>query len=173
MSSESGFVPENQILDASSITKMIRRMAFEIYEDHFEDKRLVLAGIAPQGFLLAKQLLAVLQDISPLELELLEVELEKTNAIQPEVALKPNTQLADAAVVLVDDVLNTAKTTVFALAPFLAAGVKSIRTAILVDRSHHLFPVASNYRGYALSTTINQTIRVDLEDVEKQAVYLF
>ncbi len=166
--------PENQIIDALTINKMIRRMAFEIYEDHFEEETIYLAGVAPQGFLLAQRLKTALESIAPIKVHLIEVRLKKTALMQPEVTLSASlSELSEKAIVLVDDVLNTAKTTAYALAPFLNAGVKSIKTAILVDRSHHQFPIASNYSGYALSTTIGQEIRVKLDEPEKQAVYLF
>ena len=50
--------------------------------------------------------------------------------------------------------------------------VKKIETAVLVDRSHKLFPISSDYVGYELSTTLNDHIEVIL-DPGKFGVYLY
>ncbi|HNC30547.1 MAG TPA: phosphoribosyltransferase, partial [Cyclobacteriaceae bacterium] len=36
---------KNLILDAAQVKQKIRRMAFEIYENNFKEKSLVIAGI--------------------------------------------------------------------------------------------------------------------------------
>jgi pyrimidine operon attenuation protein/uracil phosphoribosyltransferase len=62
----------------------------------------------------------------------------------------------------VDDVLNTGKTLVYALLPFLESSVKKIEVAVLVNRSHKLFPVSPDYTGLELATTLSEHISVDL-----------
>ena len=41
--------------------------------------------------------------------------------------------------------------------------IKKLETAILVDRSHKLFPVSTSYCGLALSTTLEEHVEVSLE----------
>lgn len=44
------------ILDAAQVKQKIRRMAFEIYENNFKEKSIIMAGIDGQGYVLAKML---------------------------------------------------------------------------------------------------------------------
>jgi pyrimidine operon attenuation protein/uracil phosphoribosyltransferase len=70
----------------------------------------------------------------------------------------------------VDDVLNTGRTLVYGLKPFLNIEVKKIETAVLVNRSHGLFPVYPQYTGFQLTTTINDHVEVNLG--KESGVYL-
>jgi len=67
-------------------------------------------------------------------------------------------------------VLNTGRTLIYALKPFLKMELKKIEVAVLVNRSNHLFPIQPNYTGYDLSTTLNEHVVVVLG--KKSAVYL-
>jgi pyrimidine operon attenuation protein/uracil phosphoribosyltransferase len=39
---------KTQVLDSKQISKMIKRMAYQIYESNFSEKELILIGIAGQ-----------------------------------------------------------------------------------------------------------------------------
>ena len=71
---------------------------------------------------------------------------------------------------MVDDVLNTGKIITYSMKPFLSTEVRKIEVAVLVNRSHLLFPVFPRYTGYALSTTLSEHIEVILG--KRAAVYL-
>ncbi|MFM9074639.1 MAG: Clp protease N-terminal domain-containing protein, partial [Bacteroidota bacterium] len=73
-------------------------------------------------------------------------------------------------IIMVDDVLNTGKILTYSMKPFLSTEVKKIEVAVLVNRSHLMFPVHPRYTGYALSTTLSEHIEVILG--KKSAVYL-
>ena len=49
-----------------------------------------------------------------------------------------------------------------------------MRTAVLIDRSHHQFPVFSDYYGLKLSTILKEHVEVLLEEYDKteDAAYL-
>jgi pyrimidine operon attenuation protein/uracil phosphoribosyltransferase len=70
-------------------------------------------------------------------------------------------------------VLNTGKTLAFSLRPFLNIPIKKLQVAVIVDRNHQNFPVAADYVGYSLSTTLNEHIQVILNDEEKTGVYIY
>ena len=55
---------ENKIMDAADIHKTVKRIAYQIYETHFEEKQLVLAGVAYNGVVLAKRIQEELGKIS-------------------------------------------------------------------------------------------------------------
>jgi len=91
------------------------------------------------------------------------VELDKSNPKIEEVILSPHEPLERKSIILVDDVLNTGKTLAFAMVPFLALGVKKMEVLVFVNRSHKLFPVAADYTGYELATTLSEHITVNLD----------
>ena len=78
--------------------------------------------------------------------------------------------LAKKSILLIDDVLNTGRVLAYGMKPFLSIIVKKIEVAVLVNRSHSLFPILPKYTGYELSTTLDDHIEVILK--KKFAVYL-
>jgi pyrimidine operon attenuation protein/uracil phosphoribosyltransferase len=52
----------------------------------------------------------------------------------------------------------------YALKPFLAADIKKIRTAVLVDRNHRRYPIAADYTGLSLATTLQEHVTVETEN---------
>lgn len=159
------------ILDAAQVKQKIRRMAFEIYERNFKEKAIIVAGIDGQGYTLAKLLAKEVETISPIEVTLVKVSLDKMAPQQGDVALDCEIkEVKKKCIVLVDDVLNTGRTLAYGLKPFLDTEVKKIETAVLVNRSHTLFPVYPQYTGYELSTTLKEHVEVQLG--KESAVYL-
>lgn len=159
------------ILDDRQVQQIVKRMAFEIYEHNFNEKNIVVAGIDGQGFILAKLILKQVQLISPLEVKLVKVSLDKEAPGQSEVMVDADLKsLKKKCIIIVDDVLNTGKTFAYAMRPFLDSDVKKIETAVLVNRSHTLFPIYPQYTGYALATTIKDHVEVNLG--KETAVFL-
>lgn len=162
---------KSQILDAAQVKQKIRRMAYEIYEHNFNEKTIVIAGIEGQGYTLARLLIKEVESISPLKTILVRVTLDKFAPQQAEVALDCNVRdLQKKCIILVDDVLNTGRTFAYGLKPFLNIEVKKIETAVLVNRSHTLFPIYPQYTGYELATTIRDHVEVVLG--KETAVYI-
>jgi pyrimidine operon attenuation protein / uracil phosphoribosyltransferase len=152
------------ILDATQIKQKIRRMAFEIYEHNFDVKNLIVAGIEGHGYTLARLLVEQLESISPLAIRLVKVSLDKTAPQQSEIVLDCDLkEIRKKVIILVDDVLNTGRTFAYGMKPFLNTEVKKIETAVLVNRSHTLFPVYPQYTGYELATTLKEHVEVRLE----------
>jgi pyrimidine operon attenuation protein/uracil phosphoribosyltransferase len=159
------------ILDSVQVKQKIRRMAYEIYEHNFNEKTIVVAGIEGQGYTLAKLLIREVESISPIKAILVKVTLDKFAPQQAEVTLDCNVKdLRKKCIILVDDVLNTGRTFAYGLKPFLNIEVKKIETAVLVNRSHTLFPIYPQYTGYKLATTIRDHVEVDLG--KETAVYI-
>lgn len=160
------------ILSKKQVSQKIRRMAYEIYEHNFTEKELIIAGIYDRGYALAKRLVKELEEISPLKLELVRVSIDKVTPTKEEISLDYELKdLKKKSVVLVDDVLNTGKTMSFSLKAFLGAEIRKMEAAVLIDRSHKLFPIDARYKGYELSTTLNEHVEVKLTGTE-QGVYL-
>jgi pyrimidine operon attenuation protein/uracil phosphoribosyltransferase len=164
-------VEKSLILEAAQVKQKIRRMAYEIYEHNIKEKSIVVAGIDGQGYVLAKLLIKEVESISPLKASLVKVSLNKLEPQQGEVVLDTDVKvLKKKCIILVDDVLNTGRTFAYGMKPFLEIEVKKIEVAVLVNRSHTLFPIYPQYTGYELATTIRDHVEVILG--KETAVYL-
>lgn len=159
------------ILDALQVKQKIRRMAFEIFENNFKEKVIVVAGIDGQGYVLAKLLVKEVEAVSEAEVKLVKVSLDKLAPQQNEVVLDCDVKdVKRKSIVLVDDVLNTGRTLAYAMKPFLDVEIKKLEVAVLINRSHSAFPIAPRYSGYELATTITDHVEVFLG--KDTAVYL-
>ena len=145
-------------------------MAYEIYEQNFEEQQLVLAGIHQNGYLLAGMLAKELRQISGKEVSLLGVKLDKDMPLQNPVEISPaDMLLADRTIIIVDDVLNTGRTLAYTLNSFLQQNPKKVEIATLVNRHHTLFPVSATYTGYSLATTLREHVEVVMQENELAA----
>ncbi|MBL7923899.1 MAG: phosphoribosyltransferase [Bacteroidia bacterium] len=160
------------LLNSRQIQQRIERLAFQIFEDNFEQKELLIAGIAKSGYIVAERLCQALAKICPIPTKLIEIEVDKENPT--EIRMRPQLSkevLKNQSVVVVDDVLNSGKTLMYSLRPFLDADMRKIRTVLLVDRDHKRYPVEADFVGITLSTTLQDHIRVDFSPGQ-EAVYL-
>jgi len=164
-------IMKTKIVDAVQVKKIIRRMAYQIFERNFDSKELVFAAISGQGIEVARQLIEELAEISKIKLQLIEVQIDKTNPLPSNVVLDPVVKLTGKTIVMVDDVLNTGRTLIYSFSPFLNLQVKSIQVAVLVDRNHPSYPVNADYKGISLQTTLQEHVSVEIER-KKINVYL-
>lgn len=165
--------PPTLILNAEQVRQKIRRIAFQMYETNFEESSLLLAGIAGEGYILAQALAQELRQIAPFEVELIQLELDKTQVSQPPVQTgRSDADFTDKVVIVVDDVLYTGRTLAFSLQPFLNVLVRKLQVAVLIDRNYPRYPVAADYKGYELSTTLTEHVDVVLSDESRIGVYL-
>lgn len=163
---------KKQILNTAQIRQKIKRIAFEIYEQNHNVDQLVIAGIDDMGLKLSELIKAEVENISDLRCHLVRIDIDKEATSQPLVEYSQLPELSDFTLIIVDDVLNSGKTMVHAFDPFLKKNVRKIQTAVLVNRSHKRFPIAVDYKGLELATTIQEHIEVQLTDSEF-AAYLY
>ncbi len=160
------------ILSSKQITQKTKRIAFEIYENNFSEKEVVLVGVFDQGYQFANLLKKELESIASFMVRLVGLTLDKEAPTQSDISLDCDINtLKNKSLVLIDDVSNTGRTLAYSLKPFLAIKIKKIETAVLVNRSHTQFPILINYSGYELATTIKEHVEVRLEGKEN-GVYL-
>lgn len=161
------------LLNEKQISQKINRLAFQLYEDNFEEGKVVLAGVAPRGTIIAQRLKKVLEKISDLEVTTVDVEITEREKIVPLVKLSVDpATIEGCAVVLVDDVLNSGKTLTHALGAFLTVPLKKLRTVVLVDRNHKAYPVATDFAGLSLSTVSQEHVDVKMGEGAEESVYL-
>lgn len=162
-----------KILDTKQIDQKLNRLAFEVYENNFSEKELLLVGIDGNGYKVATHLGEKLKKISPLKIKLGKITVDKDKPWEGEPRIDfTEKDFINKTVVLVDDVLNSGKTLMYAVKLFLDKPVKKINTVVLVDRSHTRFPVKADYVGLSLSTTLQEHIEADFSKKNKEAVYL-
>ncbi|MFD2553465.1 phosphoribosyltransferase family protein [Sphingobacterium tabacisoli] len=164
------------ILNKQQIQQKSRRIAYQILEDNFEEKAVVLVGIADRGYIFAQRLQNILQEIAPeKEIELIKVNIEKSKRNLEASTDQPVEMAKDKAVIIVDDVLNSGRTLAYALGAFINVPLKKMRTAVLIDRSHHKFPIFSDFYGVKLSTILKEHVEVRLKEIdnEEDAAWLY
>lgn len=164
---------ENLILDKNQVLQKIKRIAYEIYEHNFQEDEIIIAGVDDKGYELALMVARHLESIAEIKTILVKVGVDKFAKVQGEVQLDCSPEIFEQkCIVLVDDVLNSGRTLAYCLKPFLCMNVKKVETAVLVNRSHKLFPISADYNGYELSTTLKEHIDVRLSP-DEMGVYLF
>ena len=65
------------VLDHDRVQRKLERIAHQLHEENHEEAGIVLVGIAPRGYTVAKRLAHRLQAISSLKVELLQLTLDK------------------------------------------------------------------------------------------------
>lgn len=160
---------KNIILTHQEINHKIKRIAYQIYETFVDTDELVLAGIAPNGYVFAEKIAQELQSISNLKISLCEVYMDKD---KPETVITtsiPKEAYADKGLILVDDVLNSGTTLIYAVRHFLDVPLKKFKTAVLVDRNHKKYPVKADFKGISLSTSLLEHVHVVFDENDSHA----
>ena len=161
---------KNYILDQEVAAKKLERIAFEILENNYDEKEIILAGIRERGSAIARKMQRLFASISEIPTDVIKVELSK---IKPDkVTLSKPIDFDDKVVILIDDVASTGETLLYALKPFLEFHPKKIQTLVLVERSHKKFPIHTDYVGISIASTLQDHIFVEVEGDEVTSAYL-
>lgn len=160
------------ILSAEDIRQKTIRIAYQILEENFAEKKIVMIGIKDNGLVYAKQLIAAIEKIEKLDIELLSLSIDKSKPLSQPVTLNNQSTLNGKVVILVDDVANTGKTMFYALQPLLQYSPQKVQAVVLVDRQHKLFPVTPDFIGLSLSTTLKEHIEVQFDKKGNGTAYL-
>ncbi|MCB0736980.1 MAG: phosphoribosyltransferase [Bacteroidetes bacterium] len=158
----------NNILNHQRISSILKRLAIEILERNYPSNQIILAGIANRGWILAEMLHKELLSHGENKIiELAKIILDKNAPEKSDVHIEGlNFLEKEHAVIVVDDVLYSGKTMMYALLPFLKLDVKKLQTLVLVHRDYQFFPVKADYMGISLATTYQEHVSVQLESAE-------
>ena len=151
---------KNKIKDSIDIISSIKRIAYQVYEANLEEEYLIIVGIGKRGSLLSEMLGNEIILMSDLKLEYVNLSIDKEkpfNNIQSNIPLE---NLENKSIVIVDDVLNTGSTLIYAVSFFLQIPVKRIKTAVMVNRNHKKFPIKADFKGISLSTSVLSLIHI-------------
>ena len=158
------------VLNKEQLAQKVDRLAWQIYEQNYKEKEIIIAGIASRGVLISKRIAKKLTEISTIKLKLATIRLDKENPyndIDVDISEK---EYKDKVLILVDDVLNSGKTLMYGAHYFLSVPLKKLSTVVLIDRNHNRFPIKADFVGLSLSTTLKEHISVELE--KNEGVYL-
>ena len=161
---------ENIILDYQDVENKIKRISLEILEDNIDQKELILFGVSKNGKIIAKKIIALIKKYSKIDLELIGVEivLNSKNVLKFDKNFKVNNR----SVIIVSDVSQSAKTLQLIISSLMSQDPFKIKTAVMVNRDHSLFPVKINFSGLNLSTSVNEHVDVSVNKDEEFTVYL-
>ncbi|MEE2931543.1 MAG: phosphoribosyltransferase family protein [Bacteroidota bacterium] len=152
-----------QILNKTQVEQKLNRLAWQIYENNLEEEYIVIIGIEKRGVILARKIMKYLKEISSLKITLGVIKFDKSNPYESEVELSlKEDEFLNQVVILIDDVLNSGQTLMYATKYFLDTPLRKISTVVLIDRNHNRYPIKADFKGLSLSTTLQEYITVKL-----------
>jgi pyrimidine operon attenuation protein/uracil phosphoribosyltransferase len=158
------------ILSKEIVAKKLRRMALQVVENNYNEQQLILIGIKENGVVIANKIATYLKEIFKGDIKVIELSLDKIHPASIE--LNTPIDFNGKTILLIDDVANSGKTMLYALKPLLDQYPKKIQTLVLVARTHKAFPVAVDYVGLSLSTTLEEHIFVEVNGEDVIGAYL-
>jgi len=164
-------IDTTQILNKLQLEQKLNRLAWQIYERNYKEKEIIVVGIEDRGVVIAKRISKIILEISNIKITNATISLDKDIPFSEEVNLSiTEKEFKNKVIILVDDVLNSGKTLMYASKQFLLVPVKKLSTVVLVNRNHNRFPVKADYEGVSLSTTLHEHINVVFG--KEEGVYL-
>lgn len=163
---------KSKILNRDEISKKIIRLSWEIYENNINKKEIFIIGVKGRGELISKELYKVLNMISKIKINIGTISINKDDPQNDEITANFNiTDCKNSIVILVDDVLNSGRTLMYASSFFLHISIHKLSILVLVNRTNTCYPVKADYVGLSLATTLKEYINVVLAG-DEQGVYL-
>ena len=151
---------KKKILENIQILNKIKRISLQIIESNLDSNKIIICGIEKNGALLAEKISKELDLISDKNIIFCSMKINKSNPTEDiQLSIDIN-ECKNQSVVIVDDVLNSGKTLTYALKHFLVIEIKSIKTAVLVNRSHKKFPISADFKGINLSSSLQNHVDV-------------
>jgi len=160
---------KKQVLDFEKISRICGRLAYQILENNINEDAILLVGIKEKGYEIAKIIEQKLKDITSIKVHLKSITIDKKNPNQIS-EFDINFNQMPKSVYLVDDVLNTGKTLMFAVNSLLKYDFELIKTLVLIDRNHKRYPIKVDFKGISLSTNLDDTVKLISENKNLEAV---
>ncbi len=162
------------ILDNRQFDITIKRLCYQLIENHDDFKDTVLVGLQPRGIYLAKRVSETLSSMIPglkvpvgnLDITFFRDDFRRREEMLVPSATQMDFLVEDKKVVLVDDVLFTGRTIRSGMDAILAFGrPRKMELLCLIDRkySRHL-PIEPDYVGKAVDTINAEKVKVDWKE---------
>ena len=164
------------VMEAALIDRALMRISHEILERNRGLEELALVGIRTRGVPIAQRIAGNLFEIVRQRVPsgMLDITLYRDDLMRHTVGPQPvlrRTEIPfsidERRILLVDDVLFTGRTIRAALDALVDFGRPlAIQAVVLVDRGHRELPIKADYVGKNLPTSIRQSVRVRLAEVD-------
>ena len=162
-----------QVLDEAALDRALTRISHEILERNGGAKDLAFVGLRTRGVTLAQRLATKLATIdgTTVPVGTLDITLYRDDLDMRGAPVIRGTDIPfsikNKTVVLVDDVLYTGRTIRAALDALIDLGrPMMIQLAILIDRGHRELPIRPDFIGKNLPTSLKQSVRVRLQEID-------
>ena len=160
---------KKKILDNLQINKKIKRISLQIIECNIEENEIILVGIEKNGYLLANKILEELKNHNDFNFKICSLKINKKQPIDSISCSLDISDYKNKSIIIVDDVLNSGSTLIYAVKYFLETQIKQLKTVVLVDRNHKKFPIKADFKGTSLSTAIQNHVEVRFEEDKIEA----
>jgi len=168
------FAEKAVIMNASEMTRAIKRMAHEIVEANKGVDDLVILGVQRRGVPIARSLGAAIKTIEgsdvpqgALDITFYRDDLSTLGPVPQVASTEMPFDVAGKIVILVDDVLYTGRTVRAALDVIMDWGrPEAIRLAVLVDRGHRELPIRPDFVGKNVPTSQKEIIKVKVQEFD-------
>ena len=161
---------QNIILDCFDVENKIKRISLEVIEDNIDQEKLIFFGVSKNGKIIAKKTIDFINQNSKIESELVGVEINSNS--NRGLAFDKEFKADSLSLVIVSDVSQSAMTLQLIISNLMLENPFKIKTAVMVNRDHSLFPVKINFSGLNLSTSVNEHVDVEVNKDEEFTVYL-
>ena len=161
---------QNIILDYLDVENKIKRISLEVIEDNIDQSKLIFFGVSTNGKIIAKKIIDFINKNSKIESQLVgvEIDLDSNKSLAFDKKFKAN----NLSLVIVSDVSQSARTLQVIISNLILKNPSKIKTAVMVNRDHSLFPVKINFSGLNLSTSVNERVDVEVNKDGQFTVYL-
>jgi pyrimidine operon attenuation protein / uracil phosphoribosyltransferase len=172
------------VIDSKAFELTIKRLCFQLIENHNNFTDSVIIGLQPRGIYLAERIKRELQKIlkqDDIKCGTLDITFFRDDFRRRDEMLIPKSTEIDfiienKKVVLVDDVLFTGRTIRAGLDAMLAFGrPKKVELMVLIDRRFSRdLPIQPNYIGKTVDTMSSEKVKVEWKETEgEDKVILF
>ena len=162
------------ILNSRHFELTIKRLCYELIEQHNDFSNTVLIGLQPRGVNVVTRIKSQLEQIlgkevlcGTLDITLYrdDLRLRPPRTIMP--TFIPPIGIQGRDVILIDDVLYSGRTIRAALDALGEVGrPRTVQLAVLVDRGHRQLPIRADFVGKNLPTSEKQSVKVSLTEID-------
>lgn len=165
------------ILNAEQFQLTLKRIAYQLIENHDDFSNSAIIGLQPRGVYVANRLKIILEEIIQQEILCghLDITFYRDDFRRREKPIIPSVTNIDfiienKKVILVDDVLYTGRTTRSGIDALLAYGrPKSVEFVALIDRRFQRdIPIQADYVGKSIDTLHSEKVAVEWKEIEGQ-----
>ena len=161
------------VLSAIEIKLLIKRLAFQLFENSISDDEIIIIGIQPRGVFFSDKLVDCLKELTIKKVHYGKLDITfYRDDIRTSFHLPNNTNILfnieNKKITIVDDVLFTGRTIRAAMDALVDFGRPAkVELCVLIDRRlSREFPIQPDYCGRAIDTFSNEKVKVQWQELD-------